>query len=456
MSNPNIIVLSGDSLRYDRATDPDCMPYVASSASEATSFRNAVSNAGFTPGSFPTLMASRYPSSIEGVGIPEDGNLTTLAEQLSERGYACGIWSDNKFVGPDYNYDRGYEAGRGYRTSLRDNVRNVVDEDGLLFKLLELGYMRIWQRMKNGVGESHYYAPAVDLNSQARQWLDGMDPDADSVHLWVHYMDSHHPYEPPSDWMPTDLEVVEDRTDANNVTRKVCGQDGEGCSDAEIRDAVRLYDAECAYLDEQIRSFVEDFLVPQGWLTEEDVLVITSDHGEIIDEYEKWGEFGHGNYFCEECTRVPLIVDAPGLDGGAVDAQVSLVDLVPTVVDLLGLDPDDRLLGESLVPVAAGEETRETILYDGTLGYHGARDADGAKRFNTERTGEDEYVDAVADYDELPYVEDVVTGDDRHRELEAFIRETLSELESLAEGNRAVDPDSLQVEQHMRDLGYLE
>ncbi|WP_254531067.1 sulfatase [Natrinema gelatinilyticum] len=458
MNDSNIIILSGDSLRYDRAMDDNVMPYLASTAETATNFQNAVSNAGFTPGSFPSLMASRYPSSIDGVGIPEDGGVTTLAEELSQAGYDCGVWSDNKFVGADYNYDRGYGTGQSYEDNLRDNVRKYVDEDGLLFELLEKGYMHVWQRVKNALTESHYYATAEEINKWAKTWLADKDPEEDSVHLWLHYMDSHHPYEPPADWMPDGLEVVSNRTEANNVTRRVCQDDGVGCSDAEVRDAVRLYDAECQYLDSQIEAFVENFLEPNGWFTDDDVLVVTSDHGEIIEEYDKWGEFGHGNFFNEECTRIPLVIDAPSLDSKTVDSQVSLIDLMPTLLDLVGVEvsADELVMGESLINVVAGDERRETIFYDGTLGFHGARSEDGVKRFNTEYVGEDTYLDtefkAALDGD---YDETLVKGGLGHDRLGAFVTERLDECATLSDESTAIDPDSVQVKQHMKDLGYL-
>lgn len=445
----NVIIISGDSLRYDRATDPEVMPYLTHRGDEGLHFSNAVSNAGFTPGSFPSMMASRYPSSIDGIGIPTEGGVTTLAEELSEVGYECGVWSDNKFVGPDYNYDRGYATGSGYEAGLRDKVREYVDESSRLFALLEFGYMQVWQRVKNALTESHYYSTAANLNGRAQSWLDERDPDSNSVHLWLHYMDSHHPYEPPADWMPDDLETVSSRSEANNVTRRVCKQDGEGCTDAEIRDAVRLYDAECAYLDRQIESFVKDYLVPEGWLTEDDILVITSDHGEIIEAYETWGEFGHGNFFCEECTRVPLILDGP-VESDERDELVSLVDLVPTLLDLCGIDSpaEDLLMGRSLLE---DPEESEPVFYDGTLNFHGARGAD-AKRFNTEAVGEDTFLNTeYGDGDEH-----IVDGDERHEQLVAFVQEQLATCAELAEDTKAIDPDSLQVEQHMKDLGYLE
>jgi len=444
----NVVILSADSLRYDRAVDPEVMPYLSALAEEGLAFTDAVSNAGFTPGSFPSMMASRYPSSIDGVGIPEASGVTTLAEELSDERYDCAVWSDNKFVGADYNYDRGYEAGRGYEDNVRDRVREHLDEDGALFEALEFGYMHVWQRLKNAVTESHYYDPAETLNDSAREWLAERDPERDSVHLWLHYMDTHHPYEPPTAWMPADLETVDDRTGADNLTRRVCRLDGEDCTDAEVRDAIRLYDAECRYLDDRIEALVGD-LRREGWLTEEDLLVVTSDHGEILSEYDTWGEFGHGNYFCEACTRVPLVFTGAGLEG-TVDEQVSLVDLVPTILDACSIEPTapELLMGESML---SPDRPGETVLYDGTLEYHGARGTDH-KRFNDETVGETSFRDTVYD----GYDERIVDGDDEHDALAEVIEDGLRRCESLAADAHAIDPDSLQVEQHMRDLGYLE
>lgn len=457
MTEPNVFVLSADSLRHDRAVDPDVMPYVASELEASLSFDQAVANGGFTPASFPTMMASRYPSSIDGVGIPDDDSVTTLAEELAEVGHDCAVWSDNKFVGPDYNYDRGYESEGGYESNLRDLVREHVNEDGLLFRALEFGYMRVWKSVKNAVTDSHYYDTAGSLNGRAEQWLDDRDPESDGVHVWVHYMDPHHPYEPPRKWMPEDLEMVDSRTEANNLTRKAVNGDGEGLSKQEVRDVRRLYDAECRYLDDEIERFVEEYLRPEGWLADEDVLVLTSDHGEILHDYELWDEIGHGNFFCQECTRIPLGFVSDRVERATVHEQVSLVDLVPTVLDIVEVEPraERLMMGDSLLPVARGEANRDPLFHDGTLGFHGAQTT-GKQFFNYESAGEATFVDTIYDDDASPtYNEMIVDGDEDHETLRAFVDEMLERCEDLAEEASAVDPDSLQVEQHMRDLGYL-
>jgi len=129
---------------------------------------------------------------------------------------------------------------------------------------------------------------------------------------------------------------------------------------------------------------------------------------------------------------------------------VSLVDLVPTILDACSIEPTapELLMGESML---SPDRPGETVLYDGTLEYHGARGTDH-KRFNDETVGETSFRDTVYD----GYDERIVDGDDEHDALAEVIEDGLRRCESLAADAHAIDPDSLQVEQHMRDLGYLE
>jgi arylsulfatase A-like enzyme len=83
-------------------------------------------------------------------------------------------------------------------------------------------------------------------------------------------------------------------------------------------------------------------------------VLFTSDHGE---EFHEHGGIVHGQSLYEELVRVPLIVLAPAIDGGRVVRQpVSLLDLAPTLLELLGLTPEPRFEGRSLAPLLQGRE----------------------------------------------------------------------------------------------------
>jgi arylsulfatase A-like enzyme len=112
---------------------------------------------------------------------------------------------------------------------------------------------------------------------------------------------------------------------------------------------VGLYDGEVLWAD----SFVGDFYeaMERGGHLDRSILVFTSDHGE--DLYDRHRHFGHGCSIYDSVLHVPLIFRLPGarLAGSRLDAVVGLVDLVPTILDVLGIEGQDGFDGESLFPL---------------------------------------------------------------------------------------------------------
>jgi arylsulfatase A-like enzyme len=108
-----------------------------------------------------------------------------------------------------------------------------------------------------------------------------------------------------------------------------------------------LYDGEVATVDAEIKTLFAE-LQRRGCL-DDAIVVITADHGE---EFFEHGGLQHGKSLFGESVRVPLVLIAPGYQGGQrVDQNVSLVDVAPTLIDLLGLPPESRFEGRSLVPL---------------------------------------------------------------------------------------------------------
>jgi membrane-anchored protein YejM (alkaline phosphatase superfamily) len=96
-------------------------------------------------------------------------------------------------------------------------------------------------------------------------------------------------------------------------------------------------------------------------------VVVVSDHG---DEFNEHGGLGHGHSVYQELTRIPLIVRAPGLlpVGKVVEADVEVMDLYPTMLQLLGHAPGEEIQGSSLVPLAwdeVGKTPRAALTLDG-------------------------------------------------------------------------------------------
>ncbi|MCC6526298.1 MAG: sulfatase [Polyangiaceae bacterium] len=139
-------------------------------------------------------------------------------------------------------------------------------------------------------------------------------------YAWVHYLDPH------ADYLPHP-EVAS--------------------FGAAARD---LYDAEVAYTDKHIGRLLS-FIAAQPWAAKTSI-VLTSDHGESFGERDYWR---HGRELWEPIVRVPLVVHVPGAEPHAVDVRRSLIDLCPTIVELMGVpgasgQGDDFFSGTSLLP----------------------------------------------------------------------------------------------------------
>jgi arylsulfatase A-like enzyme len=162
--------------------------------------------------------------------------------------------------------------------------------------------------------ESHSQISSDKLSTKARTWLEG-DHD-DPWFLWVHYFDPHELYQDHGE-----LTLGSERID--------------------------LYEGEVAFTDRHITRLLEHPKVQDS----NTVVVLIADHGEEFGEH---GGLSHRRTLYQEVLAVPLIIRAPGFTPRVVHDPVSLVDLVPTLCEVLDLAPPPALQGRSLVPGMRG------------------------------------------------------------------------------------------------------
>lgn len=160
--------------------------------------------------------------------------------------------------------------------------------------------------------------------------------------LWVHYMDPHEPYKPPPGYYdPADEKYIQDH-------KPYLKERGEAYH--------RLYEGECAFLDDLLPQVLE--ALPHADNT---VVIITSDHGE---EFWEHYTYSHGKSVYETVTRVPLIVAAPGQPPGEDDTPTSLIDLGPTFLHAAGIKVPEGMPGQPLVAFRRG--ARDKLIYIGS------------------------------------------------------------------------------------------
>ncbi len=199
--------------------------------------------------------------------------------------------------------------------------------------------------------ERQYQVPAQVTTAVAIDWLDehGDEPFA----LWVHYYDTHEPYSP--------SEAVRERFDrgyTGPLPNRMRAEDlvilnkPEGWArldSADLAHVEDLYDAEIAYLDEHLGRLLASLAERNA--SAETLIVIVGDHGQSLGDS---AFFGHGRLL-EPVIKVPLMIRMPSQTASRrVTAAVETIDLMPTLVELFGLDAPADLPGVSLVPVMAG------------------------------------------------------------------------------------------------------
>src|SRR3989339_1417303 len=208
----------------------------------------------------------------------------------------------------------------------------------------------------------------------------------DKFLLWHRSEETHLPYDPPPPWdsafLPPGFAVSPSLAERLKVVKKsllvhkpgLVSKLESGSRDAierqgyqrtvgiaafapEERPAIlALYDGCVRMLDDEVDGYVR--LLGELGILDHTMIVITSDHGEQLLER---GAVGHsscsleGNLY-DENIRIPLILHCPALlpRGTIVDRQVSQVDIMPTVLDLLGLEMPGRVAGRSLAPLIRG------------------------------------------------------------------------------------------------------
>jgi arylsulfatase A-like enzyme/Tfp pilus assembly protein PilF len=377
-------------------------------------FENAVSPVPITLPAVASILTSLTPIEHgihyhEGYRLPDD--VTTLAEVLSGEGYRTAAFVGAAVLDPAFGLQQGFDV---YDSEFPER-----------FPLFNAS-LRPLEAIFNGTQRR-----ASEVTLAAAHWLDSNRDDR--FFLFLHLYDPHLPCDPPPPFVPE--------------------QTSGEYEDFESQQVIQ-YDAEINYTDHQIGRFLEQL---REWgLMENTLVVLTSDHGEGLGDK---GEDSHSVFLYDSTVRVPLIFGgATGLRRDqVVTDQVRLIDVYPTILDMLGIAPPEGLSGTSLLPLLEGGtdgspgpaylETYASRIERGWSVLKGIRD-DGWKYI---RAPEPELYNLTED----PGESRNLYGEDR--EMAERLETVLAEMEKRAETVGRSEPhipDSSLVEK-IRSLGYL-
>jgi len=322
----NLIMVLVDTLRADHMSAygyaRQTTPFLDAFFSEGIVFERARSQSACTYPSVNSLLTSRYPFSFYRRSDPQDlsipADLPTLAEVLAAQGYSTLAVSASPIVRatPDeHNPVGGFDSGY-----------SIFDES-CLFK------------------------DASCVNSRAFELLG--DAPQEPFFLYAHYMDPHGPYLPPPTH-PRRFAGAYDGAEfiANGNVTPLKDEETRAAAQAmiserDIHHLIDLYDEEISYLDSQLATLF-------GWLDRRGLLdrslvILVADHGEELTDHTL---YGHCNGVWDSLTRTPLYLRWPdGPRGRRIDAAVQNLDVMPTVLDILGIASTELgLEGTSLLP----------------------------------------------------------------------------------------------------------
>ena len=328
-AKPNVVIILIDALRADHLSfygyPKETAPFLARLAGQAVVFDNAFATAPSPAPSTASLFTSLYPEQHGVVtgrfGVAGGGDL--LPQRISLRTLPGEVATLGEIM-----------KKAGYRTMALADNKNVS---------AQMGFARGFDLFSTGDSTAD---GAERLNSVLRDWR-GRIKEGEPYLLYLHYIDPHSPYHSRRPWFKGEERGFREST-------------------------IERYDSEIGYVDQKIEEMHRLF----GW-DAKTLLIVLADHGE---EFWEHGGTRHGRTLYGEVLRIPLLLhDATGrLPPGRVSANVSSVDVLPTIMEYIGAPRDPRHAGVSLLSAASGRNDpaladREIFAYAASSVSPGAR-----------------------------------------------------------------------------------
>lgn len=341
----NVLLISVDTLRADRlgcyGYGRPTSPRIDGLAAEGVRFHQAISQAPWTTPSHASLLTSRYPSShrmSQGWSkfshrayrvLAEDA--ITLAEVLQAQGYRTLALTGGVTLAGNLGFAQGFDAYREDSYGLMDKVRPTL---------------------------ATWLEESRDL----------------PFFIFLHTFEVHAPY---THTEMTEGVLTEAQRDALHRGMGRPGlfeSNGFGALLRELglfhmKVTSALYDGDIRFTDAFLGILLED--LRRLGLEDRTLVVLTSDHGEEFGDHDRTRFYdAHCQTVYEELIRVPLVLRLPGTipAGRTVDTPVELVDVAPTILDILGVRTPPAMEGKSLLGLATGRrrEHKEWTLSEAT------------------------------------------------------------------------------------------
>jgi arylsulfatase A-like enzyme len=338
---PDILFILVDTLRadhlpmygYGRQTAPN----LADLAGRGATFTQMYAPASATRPSVASIFSSLYPA-VHKTNHERDflsDTVVTLAEVLHNEGYQTFGVSGNPNVSPVFGFAQGFDS---YHVSKPESAFRLTRMGSILEDMLSPGMMELLVREEREELETNARSDAI--TDFTLRWVERNF--RGPAFLYVHYIDPHMPYNP-----PTPFDKAFDyrrnpplRAGGVEPLQLISTEHNRG----QVGYTIDQYDGEILYNDQEIGRLLA--VLRKLGILDKALVIVTSDHGE---EFWEHNQAGHDKTLYEEVVHVPFLISWPGqITAGSTYRQMAnLVDVMPTILDFLAIKPPVGIQGFS-------------------------------------------------------------------------------------------------------------
>ena len=264
-------------------------------------------------------------------------------------------------------------------TSLYPTVHQIINDENSLDKNIKTlpqilkengyytgGFINLIGDQGFNRGFDIYYYPdwriheafIKEMIPEIFKWLD--ENKDNKFFAFLHFTDPHHPYTPKFPYS----ELFDKEYNGNlpkNISESLLREINMGninLSNEDLQHIINMYDSEIVYTDEYLGRLFDK--IKELNISNKTIIILTSDHGEEFNEHGVVGWHGHTLY--NELLHVPLIIKGPNLESKKIDSKVGLIDIMPTIIDIVDINIEEELQGTSLLPISKLERINRNII----------------------------------------------------------------------------------------------
>jgi hypothetical protein len=325
ISPKNIFIYLVDTLRADHMScygyERETTPFVDTFAEEGILFRNYLANASWTKPTVGSLLTGFYPNKHRAEDRKEkmSDEALFLSEILKPFGYTTISITTNPSITREFNFMQGVDIY--FSNPTRHHSSEYVNS---------------------------VFASLLETNPELKQ---------KPMFAYLHTMDPHFPYTPLKPFRKfKKVDKERDRLRLKSIIMKIYSS---GLNQDDVDYLASLYDCEILQSDHYFNVFL-DSLKKHG-LYDDSIIIFTADHGEQLYEHGGWN---HGHSIYNEEIHIPLIIKLPKNEDAGLkpDAFVTQVDVLPTILEYIGIEPPSSIDGISIFNRMKNPTLREEIF----------------------------------------------------------------------------------------------